>query len=118
MAQCFARAFDECFLSLRATEDVRADDANVIGTHVAQSLAESLQALERSRRDFLVEATVRFEPGAEANHLAQAIEDDELAVRIARDDHVETVGAEIDGGEDVRDGLRSAARHVSDGPSG
>ena len=60
----------------------------------------------------LFEPAVGFEAGAEAHHLAQAIEDDELAVRVTRDDHVKAVGTEIDRGKDVRDGLRSAPRHV------
>jgi hypothetical protein len=118
MTERLARAFDECFLSARPSKYVGPHDANMIGTHVTQSLAESLQARERARRNFLVQAAVCLEPGAETDHLAQAIEDDELAVRVTRDHHVETVGAEIDGGEDVRDGLRTAARHVSDEPSG
>ena len=47
----------------------------------------------------LFEPPVALEAGAEPHHLAQAIEDDELAVRVTRDHHVETVGAEIDRGE-------------------
>ena len=54
-----------------------------------------------------------LEPGAEPHHLAQAIEDDELAVRVTRDHHVETVGTEIDRRENVRDGLRGAPRQRS-----
>ena len=112
MAERFARAFDEGFLAPRAPQRVGADHAHAVGPHVAQSLAESLQAGQRARRDVLVEPAVGFEPGAEAHHFAQAIEDDQLAVRVTRDHHVETVGAEIDRGENVRDGLRCAPRHV------
>ena len=51
----------------------------------------------RVRRLLLVEA------GAEPHHLAQTIQNDELPVRITGDDHVKTVGAQIDRGDDVRD---------------
>jgi hypothetical protein len=44
---------------------------------------------------FLVDAV------AEANHLAQSIDDYELVTRLSSDHHVETVGAEIDGREDI-----------------
>ena len=43
------------------------------------------------------------EAGAEPHHFAQTIDDDELPVRITGDDHVETIGAQIDRGDDVRD---------------
>ena len=81
------------------------------GMHVAQSLAEALAG--RRARAPRLPCSMRpssSTPGAEPHHLAQAIDDDELAVRVARDHHVETVGAEIDRRQDVRDGLRSAAR--------
>ena len=44
--------------------------------------------------------------GGEAHHLAQPIDDDQLAVRIARDHHVEAVGAQVDRRQHVRDGTR------------
>ena len=39
------------------------------------------------------------EPGAQPDHLPETIKDDELAVVHAGHDHMEAVGAEIDGGE-------------------
>jgi hypothetical protein len=81
--------------------------------HVAQALAEALEAGERARRGLLVEPAVRADTAAQAHHLAQPVDDDELAVRIARDHHVETgrstaVRTEIDGRQDVGHGARSA----------
>ena len=113
MAERLARAFEEGFLAACAAQCVGADDAYAVGAHVAQPLAEALEAGQRARRNVLVQPPVGLEAGAEPHHLAQAIEDDELAVRVTRDHHVETVGTEIDRGEDVRDGLRCAPRHVS-----
>ena len=48
-------------------------------------------------------------PGGQAHHLAQAVDDDELAVRVTRDHHVETVGAQVHRRQNVGDraGLRS-----------
>jgi len=53
------------------------------------------------------------------HHLAQTVDDDELAVRIARDDQMETVGAEVYRGKDVGDRasrrLRVGLLAVADG---
>ncbi len=77
--------------------------------HVAQALAEALEAAERARRHLLVDAAVLGDAGGQAHHLAQPVDDDQLAVRVARDHHVETVGAQVDRGQDVRDGSHRGA---------
>ena len=113
-----ARSTKDC-LRLRAPQGVGADHAHAVG-RACRAVAG------RSARGMPARAPPRpcragpsaSSPGAEADHFAQAIEDDELAVRVARDDHVETVGTEIDRGKYVRDGLRSAARHVNELASG
>ena len=87
-----------------SAQRVGAHHAHAVGVHVAQALAEALQAGERARRDLLVDAAVLGDAGGQAHHLAQPVDDDELAVRVARDHHVEAVGPEVDGREDVRDG--------------
>ncbi len=66
-----------------------------------KTLPEALQALQRALRDVLVEPPLIVQACGETHHFAQAIEDDELAVRIARHDHVEAVGSEIDRGQDI-----------------
>ena len=43
-------------------------------------------------------------PAPEPHHLAHAVDDDELAVRVAGDDEVKAVGTEIDGRQDVGHG--------------
>lgn len=83
--------------------------------HGPQALTKTLEAGERTRGDFFVETTVLRNARREADHLAQSIDDDELTVRVARDDHVEAVGSEIDGRKDVRNrpggrGLRNLRR--------
>ena len=78
-----------------------------------QPLAEALQAGQRARRDVLVEPALLVHAAAEAHHLAQPVDDDQLAVGVAGDDQVETVGAEVDRGQDVRHARRP--RLTSDG---
>ena len=112
MPDGFARALDERFLLLCAPENVGAHHAHAVGPHVAQALAESFEAGERAGRDILVQSPIGFEAGAEAHHLAEPIDNDQLAVRVTRDHHVKTVGTEIDRSKYVGDGLRSAPRHV------
>ena len=83
--------------------------AHAVGVHVAQALAEALEAGERARRHVLVDAAVLGHAGGQAHHLAQAVDDDQLAVRVARDHHVETVGAQVDRRQYVGDGARGGA---------
>src|SRR2546426_10706207 len=104
MAQRLACALEKSLLAMRNAQGVGAHHAYAVGAHVAQSLPEALQAGKRPRRDVLVDATILLDARGQAHHLAQPIDDDELPVRESRHDHVEAVGAEIDGREDVRDG--------------
>jgi hypothetical protein len=74
--------------------------------HIAQTLAEALKARKSARRGILVDAPVLFHSCTEAHHLAQTVDDQQLSVRVARNHHVEAVGSEVYGGEDVRDRAR------------
>ena len=105
-----SRALEERLLAARNAQRVGTDDAHIARVHVAQSLAEALQAGERARRGFLIEATVIADAGRQPHHLAQAVDDDQLAVRIARDHHVKAVGAEIYRRDDFVGG-RATATH-------
>ena len=109
VAERLARALEEGLLAVRLAQRVGADHAHAVGVHVAQALAEALEAGERARGHVLVEAAVLVHAGGQAHHLAQAVDDDQLAVRVARDHHVEAVGAQVDRGEDVGDGARGGA---------
>ena len=102
MTERGARALEEPALALRAPQRVGAHHAHAVGVHGAQALTESLEAAQRALRGGVVEPAAVAEARGEAHHLAQPVEDDQLAVRVARDDHVKAVGAQIDGGEDVR----------------
>jgi len=47
------------------------------------------------------EAALAVQPIGHPHGLAQAVDHPQLAKRVARDDHVETVGAKVDGGQQV-----------------
>src|SRR6185437_8779475 len=95
-------ALEKSLLAVRHAQRVGAHDPHVVGAHVPQPLAEALQTGQGARRHLLVDAAVLLDARSQTHHLAQAVDDDELAVRIARDDQVETVGAEVYRREDVR----------------
>ena len=92
-----------------AAQGIGAHHAHAVGAHGAQPLAESLEAAQRTVRRRIVQSPAVAEAGGQAHHFAQSIQDDELAVRVARDDHVKTVGTEIDGGEHVGHDTPTAA---------
>ena len=102
MAEGLAGALQEGLLAARAAQRVGADHADTVGVHVTQALPEALQAGEGARRHILVDAAVLFDTRTQPHHLAQPVHDDDLAVDVARHDHVETVGSQVDGREDVR----------------
>ena len=99
----FARTVEKRSLATRLAQRVGADHAHALGAHVAQPLAEAFQAAERPGDGLAVQAAVVVETGSQPNHLAQTIDDDELPVTVAGNDHVKAIGAEVDGREDVGD---------------
>ena len=110
--QRLARALEKRLLAARDAQRVGTHHAHVAGVHVAQPLAEALQAGQRARRGFLVEPAVIADARGQAHHLAQPVDDHQLAVRIARDHHVKTVGAEVDRRDDFVGGGRPAHGHA------
>jgi hypothetical protein len=77
--------------------------------HVAQPLTEALEAAQGARRGLLVDPAILAHAGAEAHHLAQAVDDDELAVAVAGHDEMETIGSEIDRRQNLGYGARRPA---------
>ncbi len=103
MAERFARPLQEGLLAVRLAQRVGAHDAHALGLHVAQALAEALETFQRARGHGLVDAALVVESGRQAHHLAQPVEDRQLAVRVARHHHVKAVRSQIDGRNDVGD---------------
>jgi hypothetical protein len=67
----------------------------------AQALTHARQAVEGTCLSLCAEALVRLETAPEANRVAQAVEYGQLFALTHCHDHVETVGAEVDGGYGV-----------------
>jgi hypothetical protein len=88
--------------ALRARARVRTDDPHLVGAHVAQTLAEAAETGQRPLLAVFVEQPFLIQPGSQAHHFSEPIDDRRLAMLIARDDHVEAVRAEIYRGHDLR----------------
>ena len=102
MAERRACPFQEPALAPRAAQHVGADDAHAVGAHRPQTLAEALETAKCAVRGVAVQPVRLAEPRGEAHHLAQPVQDHELAVRMTRDDHVKAVRTEVDGREHIR----------------
>ena len=98
MSERGAGALQEPALALGAAQGVGADDSHAVGVHGAQPLSEALQASQRPVRRCLIQPPAVAQARRQPHHFAQPVEDDQLAVRITRHDHVKTIGAKIDGG--------------------
>ena len=103
------RALQEPALAPCAPQRIGTDHAHAVRLHGAQALSESFEASQCPLRGRLVQPAAVGEAPGQADHFAQSIEDDELAVRMTRNDHVKAVGAEVDGGKHV--GYDTAAAH-------
>ncbi|MNI74739.1 hypothetical protein D3C73_1308430 [compost metagenome] len=68
---------------------------------VADALAEPGQALQRALSRCCGESALAVQAVGHAHGFAQAVDHPQLAKRVTRDDHVETIGAKVDGGQQV-----------------
>ena len=71
---------------------VGTDDADTIGAHIPQTLAETLKARERPCGDLAIKPAICTKTRPEAYVLTQAIDDDELSVAVASHDEMKTIG--------------------------
>ena len=101
MTERSARPIEERLLTMGTAQRVGADHPDAVCVDVAQPLSEPLEASERTRGDIPVEPPFLVHAGAKANHFAKTIHHDQLTVGVAGDDQVETVGAEVNGGEQL-----------------
>ncbi len=110
MTERGAGAFQEPALALGAAQGIGADHPHAVGMHGAQPLAEALETAQCALRRGIVQPPAVAQARGQAHHFAQSIQNDELAVRMTRHDHVKAVGAQIDGGEHV--GYDTTAAHL------
>ena len=110
MTERGAGALQEPALALGAAQGIGADHAHAVGVHGAQPLPEAFEAAQCALGRRVVQPAAVAQARGQSHHLAETIQNDQLAVRITRDDHVKAVGAQIDGGEHV--GNDTAAAHL------
>ena len=93
MSERGAGALEEPALALRAPQRIGTDHPDAVRVHRAQPLPEAFQTAQSAFRGGIVQAPAVAQPRGETHHLAQPVQYDKLAVRIARDHHVKTIGA-------------------------
>lgn len=102
-------ALDEFVTVASFAQCVGADDAHCARGHAVDQLGKALEALEASLHGFFAEHARFVDAGGQLNLFAQALENADLGVVGLGHDHVETVGAKVDGGDQgqvLRGGLR------------
>ena len=112
VAECCAGVLQEPAFALGVPQGIGADDPYAVRPHGPQPLSESLQAAQCPIGCGIIQPPAGAQACSQAHHFAQSIENDELAVRVTRDNHVKAVGAQIDGGEHV--GHEPTAAHLHD----
>ena len=87
----------------RLAQGVGADDSNAARFELAKPLAEALQGRDGARHGTFVEFIVAVESGSEPHHVAHLVDDTEFFVGRLGNDHVKTVGTQVDRGDSRRD---------------
>ena len=93
----------------RLAQGVGADHAYRLARQAAHPLAELSKAFKCARDGLVVELVVGAQAGAEPHHVAHAIDHPEMIAGGMRNNHVKTVGTEID----RRDRRRTGVAHGS-----
>ena len=95
------RRHEEGLRPRQCANGIGGERAHALRRDVVDALAEAREAVERALLHLRREPAAFVEAFGEAHHLAQAIDDAQLAKHVARDHHVEAVGTEVDRGEQV-----------------
>ena len=102
-------ALDECITVARFAQGVGTDDTHGAGRHAVDQLCEALEAFEAPLHGFFAKQAVLADAGGQLNLLAQPLENADFGMVGLGHDHMETVGAKVDGsdqGQVLRDGMR------------
>ena len=108
MTERGAGALQKPAFALGATQRIGADHAHAVGVHGAQPLTEALEAAQCALGRRVIQPPAVAQARGQPHHLSETIQNDELAVRITRHDHMKAVGAQIDGGEHVGHDMTAA----------
>ena len=82
-------------------QGVGTDNAQLFGSEMTQTLAETRQTVQSTLLRFLGQAVVVVQTTGQLHHFAQSVQHLHMAVGDPGDNQVETVGTQIDGGDDV-----------------
>ncbi|MNP15507.1 hypothetical protein D3C76_1078680 [compost metagenome] len=102
-------ALDEFVTVARFAQCVGANDAHGARRQAVDQLGEALEAIEASLHGFFAELALFVDAGGQLNLFPQPFENADLGVVGLGHDHVKTVGAKVDGGDQgqvLRDGMR------------
>lgn len=94
-------------------QGVGADDAHGALGHAVDQLREALEAFEAPLHGFFAQLTLFADAGGQLHFFPEPLENADFTVVGLGHDHVETVGAKVDGG-DQRQVLRGGMRHDLD----
>ena len=102
----------ECLFGLDEKLPRIAGDAQGVGAngthtarwHVPQTLAEALEAIQSFALGLFRQEAVWGQPGGKADHFPQAVNHDQFPLAEAGDNHMETIGAKVNGGDEFRRG--------------
>ena len=105
MTERFFRVIEKVTAVTRPPQRAGAGGANPGRMHIAQALTETGQAIQRACPGCTGQGPFVLQPFRQADRLLETVDNGELAVPQLADDHVKTVGTEIDGSEYFRDGI-------------
>jgi hypothetical protein len=94
-AQRGFRFFQERVCIFRHAQRIGAEGAHVARLKTAQTLTETLQAIDGARLRCVIEVFVFIKPGAETHRLAQSVERISLLAIHARNLAMERIGSQI-----------------------
>ena len=81
-----------------------------LSAHRAQPLPKALEAAQCTFGRSVVQPPAVAHARGQTHHFAQAVQNDQLAVRMTGHDHMKTIGAQIDSDEHV--GYDTTAAHL------
>jgi hypothetical protein len=101
MAECGFRRYQEGLRLGQRAHGVGGNRAHALRRDVADALAETRQAFERTLPHRRRQSALAVEALGQAHGFAQAVDDAQLAQGVARNHHVETVRTQVDRGQQV-----------------
>jgi hypothetical protein len=110
MPQCIAGAFQKALFAARAPQCTGPDNAYTVRVDISQALTEALEAGQRTRRHVLVQPAFIVNARGKLHHFTQSVDDDELPVAVSGNHQMETIGTQINSGQNIWHTRRTPAQ--------